>query len=91
MTRPLEFQTEDIDLAAAIMTATGRQPEIFQQLGRSLVCFEFSDDEATRSTIIAYASGDLVQRVKQFSACRAWLYRQARVMLRRLPTAPASL
>lgn len=90
MTRPLEFQTENLDLAAAILTATGKQPEIFRQTGRPLICFEFLDDEATRATIIAYACGDLVQPVKRFSASRAWLYRQARTTLRRLPSLPAN-
>jgi hypothetical protein len=78
MTRPTEFQTSDIDLAAAIMTATGRQPEVFQQSGRQLITFEFFDDEATRTIIIAYASGELVQPVKRFAACRAWLYRRTK-------------
>lgn len=82
MTRPAEFQTEDLDLAAAIMNATGRQPEIFQQPGRALISFEFPDDEATRTIIIAYAGGELVQPVKRFAACRAWLYRQAKGVIR---------
>ena len=78
MFRPSEFQTSDLDLAAAIMVATGRQPEVFQQPGRALITFEFPDDEATRSVIIAYAAGELVQPVRRFAACRAWLYRQAK-------------
>lgn len=78
MTRPTEFQTSDLDLAAAIMTATGRQPEVFLQPGRQLITFEFFDDEATRSIIIAYAGGELMQSVKRFAACRAWLYRQTK-------------
>ncbi|AJE04670.1 hypothetical protein [Geobacter pickeringii] len=78
MTRPPEFQTTDLDLAAAIMTGTGKQPGAFRQPGQPLVAFEFKDDEATRAIILSYASGDLCQNVKRFAACRAWLYRQAK-------------
>lgn len=78
MTRPTEFQTSDLDLAASIMTATGRQPEVFQQPGQALVTFDFPDDVVTRKTIIAYAGGELVQPVRRFAACRSWLYRQAK-------------
>lgn len=82
MTRSTEFQTSEIDLAAAIMTATGRQPEVFQQPGRPLITFEFPDDVPTRTTIISYAIGELVQPVKRFADCRAWLYRQAKAVTR---------
>ena len=77
-TRPAESQTSDIDLSAAIMTATGRKPAIFRQPGQALVSFEFKDDDESRAVIIAYATGELVQPVKRFAACRAWLYRQAK-------------
>ena len=73
-----EFQTSELDLAAAIMTGTGRQPEVFQQPGRPLVTFEFPADEATLMIIMAFAGGELVQPVKSFAGCRAWLYRRAR-------------
>ena len=73
-----EFSTTDLDLAAAIMTATGRQPEVFRQPGRPLVTFEFPDDEPTRKIIFAYAGGDLSLPVKQFAACRSLLYRYTR-------------
>lgn len=77
-TRTAECQTSDIDLCAAIMTATGRIPSILRQPGQALVSFEFKDDEETRAVIMAYATGELMQPVKRFAACRAWLYRQAR-------------
>jgi len=77
--RPTEFyQTTDIDLAAAIMTATGRQPEMYRQPGQSLVSFEFTNDETIIAVVMAYSGGELAQPVKRFAACRAWLYRQAR-------------
>ncbi|WP_224983010.1 hypothetical protein [Geomonas agri] len=76
--RPAEFQTTDIDLSATIMTATGKMPAILRQPGKALVTFEFSDDDATRAIVFTYATGELVQPVKRFSACRAWLYRQAK-------------
>jgi len=73
-----EFSTVDLDLAAAIMTATDKQPEVFQQPGQSLVSFEFPYDKPTQTTILAYSGGELVQPVKRFAACRAWLYRRAK-------------
>lgn len=73
-----EFSTTDLDLAAAIMAATGKQPEVFRQPGRPLVTFEFPDDEATREIIISYASGNLILPVKQYAACRMALYRRVR-------------
>ncbi len=60
------------------MTATNRQPEIFRQPGHALISFEFSTDEEIQAIVLAYASGELVQPVKRFAACRAWLYRQAK-------------
>ena len=80
MTRPTELQTSDIDLAAAIMTGTGKQPGVYQQPGQQLVTFEFVDTDAIRSIIMEYATGELVQPVKRFSASRAWLYRQAKAV-----------
>lgn len=74
----LEFSTTDINLAAAIMTATGRHPEIYRQPGHSLVAFEFPDDQPTRNIIFVYAGGELSLPVKQFAACRSALYREAR-------------
>jgi hypothetical protein len=76
MARPTE--TTDLDLAAAIMTATDRQPTVILQPGKPLATFEFTDDEFTRTIIIAYATGELVQPVKRFAACRAWLFRQTK-------------
>lgn len=76
--RSTEPQTSDIDLSAAIMTATGRTPAIYRQPGQALVTFEFKDDDESRAVIVAYATGELVQPVKRFAACRAWLYRQAK-------------
>jgi hypothetical protein len=79
-TRPTDFQTSDIDLTAAVMAATGRQPGISRQPGQVLVTFTFPDDAVTQSTTIAYATGELCQPVRRFAAYRAWLYRQAKAV-----------
>lgn len=76
--RPTEFQTSDLDLAAAIMTATNKRPEIYRQPGHQLKTFEFPSDDITKSIVIAYAAGELIQPVKRFAACRSWLYRHAK-------------
>jgi hypothetical protein len=77
-----EFQTEDLDLAAAISAATGRQPAVFRRPDRMLVSFEFPDDEITRQIVIEYAGGDLSLPVKRYAACRGQLYRLARTLPR---------
>lgn len=87
MTRPREFPTSDLDLAAAIMTATGRQPAICRHPGRDLVTFEYKDDEAVRTIVLSYAGCELAQPVKRFAACRAWLYRQAKSTVSSCPAA----
>jgi len=82
MPRTPDFQTSDIDLAAAIMTATGERPEISRDPGRELGTFHYPAVDAVHAVALAYASGDLVQPVKRFAACRAWLYRQVRTARR---------
>lgn len=83
MTRQPAFTTQDIDIAAAIMTATGQQPEIFRQPDHDLASFEFPANETVQAVVMAYASGELMQPVKRFAACRSWLYRQARLVNQR--------
>lgn len=78
MTRPAEFQTEDLDLVAAIMTATGREPVMYRKAGTNLITFEVAEDEQARAILLAYATGELILPVKRFAACRAWLYRKAK-------------
>jgi len=82
MARLTEFQTSDLDLAAAIMSVTGKQPEIFRQPGREFISFEFPDDEVIRRIIIDYAGGELVKPVRRFAACRSWLYRKVKDCVR---------
>jgi hypothetical protein len=78
MTRQPEIQTNDIDLAAVYMVATGRKPTMCKEPGDTLVTFLMPLDEVTREVMLSYASGQLNLNVKKFAACRAWLYRQAR-------------
>lgn len=78
MLRPTDFETTDIDLAAAIMTATGERPEISRDPGRGLGVFHFPAVDAVHAVALSYASGELALPVRRFAACRAWLYRQVR-------------
>jgi hypothetical protein len=80
MTRQPAIETNDIDLAAVYMVATGRKPGMYREPGDDLVTFHMPSDEATRNVMLEYATGGLKLNVKRFSACRAWLYRQARVV-----------
>lgn len=73
MTRPIEFKTVEIDLAAAIMTATGDKPEI--RPTSQLMEFIFCSSDA-REIAADFASGFLMQPVKKFAACRNLLWKQ---------------
>jgi hypothetical protein len=73
-----EFSTEDLDLAAAIVTATRKRPRVCKHTDRQLVTFIFPNDEPTQAVILAYAGGTLIQNVRKFAACRFQLYRLAR-------------
>jgi hypothetical protein len=78
MTRQPAIQTNDIDLAAVYMTATGLKPGMYRATGDTLVTFQMPSDKATRKVMLEYALGSLELNVKRFAACRAWLYRQTR-------------
>lgn len=80
MTRPTE--TTDLDLTAAWMTATGKQPLVFLPQGKQLAVCELPDDETTREIILSYATGTLCLNVKIFASCRAWLYRRVKGVIR---------
>ncbi len=78
MPRKPDIETNDIDLAAVYMTATGRKPFMYKEPGDILVTFQMPNDVTTQNVMMEYAAGSLEQNVKRFAACRAWLYRQAR-------------
>ncbi len=82
MERQTEFQTTDLDLAAAIMTATGHQPQVTRHTGNPLLSFQFPQNEDTMSIVVSYAGGDLVLPARRFAACRSWLYRKAKGVAR---------
>ncbi|WP_243373611.1 hypothetical protein [Geotalea sp. SG265] len=75
MTRLEDFKTTDIELAAAIMTASKAKPLAIIP-GLDLVEFVFPDDETTQAVIRKYAAGTLFQEVRRLAAHRKWLYRQ---------------
>lgn len=72
------FTTTDIDLAAAIIAATGVEPDMHQKKPGDLATFTFPDDPPTRSIILKFAAGDLILDVRRFANRRAWLYRQVK-------------
>lgn len=73
-----DFQTADIDLAAAIMAVTEKQPRITRQSGRQLVSFDFTADESIQAVVMGFASGSLAVNARRFATARALLYRIAR-------------
>lgn len=74
MTRPI--YTQDIDVAAAVMTATGHQPEICFRDGDQLATFELPGDELTIKLLARYSAGDLTLNVKRFASCRNSLFKK---------------
>lgn len=68
------FETQEIDLAAAIITATGVEPDM-HPVG-ALVSFTFPDDSTTKRVVLDFVSGRLILDVKRFAYRRSWLYRQ---------------
>lgn len=76
MTRPI--RTKDLDVAAAIMTATGIQPVIAHDNGDALSTFELPGDEITINLLSRYAAGDLSLNVKRFASCRNLLFKKLR-------------
>ena len=81
MTRLEEIRTTDINLAAAIMTATNLKPAKIAK-GSELVEFTFPANEKTKGVALKYAAGTLTQEVRRLMANRSWLYRQAREVTR---------
>ena len=77
--RDADLQTSDIDLAAAIMTATGKKPATIRP-GRELVEFSFPMNEATQAVALRYAAGTLHQEVRRYANFRRWLYGQVRAV-----------
>lgn len=74
MTR--HISTHDIDLAAARMVITGRQPSVYLQPGDSLATFDLVDDDIMRQLLNEYATGTLVLNVRRFAACRNFLFKK---------------
>lgn len=70
------FETRDLDLASAIQTATGNEPNLEQHPPQDLVTFSFPHTVETRDTVVAYAAGNLVLNVRRLLNRRAWLYRE---------------
>lgn len=68
------FDTHDVDLSAAIMTATGVEPDIHPS--GALVSFSFPDDYAIQRIVFDFAAGRLILDVKRFANRRAWLFRK---------------
>lgn len=81
MTRPLDFHTSDLELAASLMTAVNRKPEMIAP-GTELVEFFFPANEATQAVVMKYAAGTLFQEVRRLAANRSWLYRQVREVVK---------
>lgn len=74
-TRPSDFKTTDIELAAALMTC-GQRPEITP--GAELVEFHFRNDDRVREIAVQYAAGTLCLEVRKLANSRSWLYRQVK-------------
>jgi len=82
MNRLTDYQTTtDLDLGAAYMVVTGRQPHVVHSHDDKLASIEMVDDAVTRQLMLAYACGQLALNIKRFATCRAWLYRQVKEVM----------
>lgn len=77
MTRPVNITTSDIDLAAALMTATGKPPILIFP-GAEHVEFTFPSTEISVEVERKYSSSTLFQNVSRLTKNRAWICRQSR-------------
>lgn len=75
--RPSDFKTTDIKLSAAIMTATGKKPQLIRP-GRELIEFVFPMNDDVETVVMKYSSGSLMQEVQRLFNNHSWLYRQIR-------------
>lgn len=75
---PRPIYTQDIDVAAAVMAATGNQPEICFRDGDHLATFELPGDDLTIKLLARYSAGDLTLNVKRFASCRNLLFKKLR-------------
>ncbi len=80
MVRSSDFQTTDIELAAALMTC-GQRPEMIAP-GAELVEFHFPNNDKVREIAVQYAAGTLCLEVRKLANSRSWLYRQVREISR---------
>lgn len=74
------LETKDLDLASAIQTATGIEPDLAQRFPHDLVTFSFPTTPETRDVVLAYTAGTLVLDVRRLLNRRAWLYREVSAM-----------
>jgi hypothetical protein len=81
MKRHENIITTDIELAAALMTATNKKPFNIRP-GKELVEFSYPNNEITSEATMKYATSTLCQEVRRLATCRTWLYRQVRDVAR---------
>lgn len=71
------FKTEDLDLAAAIVTATGETPDLVIIDGVQLTTFAFPDTKPILNAVVAYQS-DLQLPARKLLMNRQHLFRRVR-------------
>lgn len=72
-----EFSTTNIELAAALMTATNKRP-LAIRAGVEFGEIVFPASEAIQAVITRYATGTLMQEVRRLAGNRSWLNLQLR-------------
>jgi len=71
-------KTQDLDMTAAWMAATGKTPLVFFKPGDPKATFEMPECESTRQAIFDFATGTLLVNARIFAAARAHLYKQVK-------------
>jgi hypothetical protein len=72
------MKVTDLDMAAAIIAATGQHPVLNNDLECGPTGFWFDDNEATTGAVSAYVTGELFLPAKKLLKARGDLYKQLR-------------
>lgn len=69
---------KDLDLASAIIVASGQRPALNDPRELGLTGFSFPDTDAVKQAVVCYTTGELVLPARRLLKVRGDLFRQLR-------------
>ena len=72
------MRIDDLDLAAAVITATGQHPLLSKHAPGLLQTFTFTTSPEVVAAVTEYVTGSLTLPAKRLLSCRGLLFRQIR-------------